>query len=81
MMKNPMAQIKFPIKEVDGNIIYNINNEVWAVYRLDFDYLPINNDDAYLQYVRKTIQFLKLNNYRYRFNLIPPRNCPQSCLT
>ena len=70
-MKNPMAQIKFPIKEVDENIIYNINNEVWAVYRLDFDYLPINNDDAYLQYVRKTIQFLKLNNYRYRFNLIP----------
>lgn len=66
-----MAQIKFPIKEVDGNIIFNTNNEVWAVYRLDFEYLPINNDDAYLQYVRKTIQFLKLNDYRYRFNLIP----------
>lgn len=66
-----MKTLEFPYLDVQDNLILNKENEVWGLYKLDYSYLKINDEDDYLRYVENTANFLNNRDYKWSFHLIP----------
>ena len=63
--------LEFPIKQIHENMVFNKNNEVWAFYSLQEEYLKLNNETEFNNYVEKTAEFLSNAEYDYHIMVIP----------
>lgn len=63
--------IQYPIDQVEDNLISLDDGEIWGVYRVQYDYLKINDYEQYADYISKVAEFLKIKGYKYQINLIP----------
>lgn len=65
--------LEFPIKHIYKNMVFNKNNQVWAFYSLNEEYLRLNSGNDFNRYVERTAEFLSNYEYNYHIMIIPKR--------
>lgn len=76
MMKEVMKvfndkTIQYPIQTIQDNIVKTMDGAIWGVYKIDYDYLSINNIKEYVNYIDNISDFLTIKGYKYDINLYP----------
>lgn len=71
--KKMSKTLEFPIKHIYKNMVFNKNNQVWAFYSLNEEYLRLNSGNDFNRYVERTAEFLSNYEYNYHIMIIPKR--------
>lgn len=66
-------ELEFPIKYIHDNMVFNKNNDVWAFYSLNEEYIRLNSEIDFNRYVERTAEFLNNNEYDYHLMILPKR--------
>lgn len=71
MSKKPL--LEYPIDHIHENMVFNKNNEVWAFYQLQEEYLRLNSEVDFNSYIERTADFLSNHHYDYHIMILPRR--------
>lgn len=68
-----MKQLEYPVAFIHQNMVFNKRKQVWAFYKLEEEYIRLNSDMDFRQYVERTAAFLSHEEYDYHIMIFPKR--------
>jgi len=65
--------LEYPIAFIHQNMVFNKRKQVWAFYKLEEEYIRLNSEMDFQQYVERTAEFLSHEDYDYHLMILPKR--------
>lgn len=63
--------LEFPIEDYKGNLIFNKNKQVWAVYKMKSISLPVNEEGAFEENANEMLRLLSLEGFQFHISILP----------